>query len=152
MGTLTLSQIIFAFIWSFGASCATSFTFNTSKYDILWGGLIGAIGWGIYIILLDVTGSESESYFFGALAVAAGAEILAEVIKNPATVYLIPGLLPIVPGAGIFYMMRNVFSGDLESGLTTGYSTFIAAVAIAFGIATAASAARFIRLLRKHIR
>lgn len=145
---MSIQGIVLASLWSFGASACCSFYLNTNKTDIVWGGLLGALGWVLYVIV-GVNGSQGEAYFVGAFAVALVSEILAVIIKNPATVFLLPGLLPLVPGGGIFYMMRAAVQGDLEASLHTGYTTLVAAGAIALGIALASSLARIASLLIK---
>ena len=82
------------------------------------------------------------AYFAGAFSVAIASEFLAYLIKNPATVYLLPGLLPLVPGGGMFQTMRAAVSGNMDTALSLGYATLGAAGAIALGIAIASSIAR----------
>jgi uncharacterized membrane protein YjjB (DUF3815 family) len=152
MTGLTVSGILLAALWSFGASACCAFYLNTGKYDIIWGGLFGAAGWVIYTVVLSKTGSPAQGYLAGAFAVAACSEIMAVLIHNPATVFLLPGLLPLVPGGGIFYMMRSAVQGNLAESLHQGYETLIAAGAIALGLALASSGARVYSLIRKHVK
>jgi len=140
--------LFFAALWSFGASACCAFYFNTDKIDSLIGGLLGSIGWVLYIVVLDQTGSTGESFLAGAFAVAFLSEVFAFFIRDPATVFLLPGLLPLVPGGGIFFMMRAAVEGELDVALHIGYETIIAAGAIALGIALASSAARIGTLVR----
>ena len=62
--------------------------------------------------------------------------------KNPATVFLILGILPLVPGGGMFFTMRAFVSGSVETALELGYTTLGAAGAIALGIAIVSVIAR----------
>lgn len=144
---MTVQGLLLAALWSFGASAFCAFYLNTNKYDIVWGGLLGAVGWVLYTVIAS-RGSQAGAYFVGAFAVALISEILAVIIKNPATVFLLPGLLPLVPGGGIFYMMRAAVQGDMDA-IHTGYTTLIAAGSIALGIALASSLARIASLLVK---
>ena len=52
------------------------------------------------------------------IAVALLSEILAFLKKNPATIYLIPGLLPLVPGSGMFQTATAAIVVTLDSSLT----------------------------------
>lgn len=145
---MNIQSIFFAALWSFGASAFCAFYFNTNKTDILWGGILGSLGWVLYsVIAINV--SQGTAYFLGAFVVAMLSEILAVIIKNPATVYLLPGLLPLVPGGGIFFMMRAAVQGDLSASIHNGYTTLVAAGAIALGIAMASSIARIASLIVK---
>lgn len=97
----------------------------------------------VYTAVSAVAGGTG-AYFWGALTAAVSAETIAIVIKNPATVYLVPGLLPLVPGGGMFQTMRAAVQGNLEEALALGLSTLTAAGAIALGVALASSAARIV--------
>ena len=89
------------------------------------------------------------AYFAGAFVVALLSEIFAVIFKNPATVYLLPGLFPLVPGGGMFQTMEAAVSGNMENALSTGFSTLTAAGAIAIGIAVASSMAKILNRLAK---
>ena len=49
--------------------------------------------------------------FFGSLALAIMAHVFARTFKAPVTVFLIPGLLILVPGAGLFRSAYQLFLG-----------------------------------------
>lgn len=141
-------------LWtSFWAACASAFCsvlFNAGKPDILPGALAGGIGWFVYRFVFVYMGfSEPVGYLLGAFALALFSEILAYSIRNPATVFLLPGLFPLVPGYGIFSAMRAVVTGDKAAAIAAGYSTLLAAGSIALGIAVAASVARLLSMAIK---
>lgn len=137
-------DLFLAALYAAGAAGFCAFYFNTNKYDVIWGGVLGALGWIVYLLVLKSGASSMYAYFLGAFSVALVSEILAIIIKNPATVYLLPGLLPLVPGGGMFQTMRSAVSGNMEGALSLGFATLGAAGAIALGIAIASSIARLI--------
>ncbi|MCI1209826.1 MAG: threonine/serine exporter family protein [Treponema sp.] len=139
---LSASSVATAAFYSFGASAGVAFYFNTHKVDAAVGAALGSLGWVLYSFVKESTGSEGQGYMAGAFAVAILAELLAFFIKHPATVFLVPGIIPLVPGGGIFTMMRAAVQGQLDESVKAGYSTLIAAGAIAFGVAAASSIAR----------
>jgi uncharacterized membrane protein YjjB (DUF3815 family) len=147
---MSLEGVLLAAAWSFGASFCCAFYFNTNKYDILFGALLGAGGWVLYTLITAAGGSGSLGYLAGAFFVSLFSELFAIVIKNPATVYLLPGLLPLVPGGGMFQTMREAVQGHAEAALETGFVTGTAAGAIALGIALASSIARIWSLFMKN--
>ena len=51
------------------------------------------------------------------------------------TVFLLTGIFPLVPGAGIYYSAYYFIQGDNALALANGISTFKIAVALAVGIA-----------------
>ena len=64
----------------------------------------GSICWIAYN-LLNFTGNDILQNFVATMAVALYSEILARIYKAPVTMFLIVGILPLVPGAGIYYTM-----------------------------------------------
>lgn len=136
------TSLLWNFFSAFMATGVFALFFNANKYDVLWGALLGGIGWTIYKWILLSGGSILYAYFLGAFFVAFLSEVLGIIIKNPATVFLIPGILPLVPGGGMFFTMRAFVSGSVETALELGYTTLGAAGAIALGIAIVSVIAR----------
>ena len=60
--------------------------------------------------------------------------VFAIVIKMPVTVFLLSGIFPLVPGAGIYYTAYYFIQGNNVLALSNGISTFKVAVALAIGI------------------
>lgn len=125
-----------ACVWAAGASGFSAFYLNTKLTDIIWGAVTGAAGWLAFRLTGGTgAGGSAVSYLAGALAVAAFSEILRLFWHTPATVFLIPGLLPLVPGGGMFKTMRAAVQGLSSEALSLLYTTLLAAGAIALGIA-----------------
>ncbi len=143
---MSWSSLALAGLWGAGAAAALSYCMNISRYNILWGALVGGLGWAVYTMATPAGQSAGNgAYFFGALVVAVLSELLALLQKKPATIYLVPGLLPLVPGAGMFQTMQATVEGNLEAALLVGFATLTSAGAIALAIALASSAARIFR-------
>ena len=66
---------------------------------------------------------------------ALAARICAVLLKTPVTVFLLTGIFPLVPGAGIYYTAYYFIQGENALSLANGISTFKVAVALAVGIA-----------------
>lgn len=109
----------------------------------------GGVGWAV-CLLCAFTGSDIVQYFFGAVAVALYAEVMARVCKATVTGFLVVGILPFVPGGGIYYTMDYCLSGDTQQFLSTGIHTFGIAGAVAVGLLLASSLVRlFLSVLHK---
>ena len=143
-------NLILAGFCGTGAAAALSYCSNISKKDIFWGAVVGGLGWFVYSVLIPNGGKAgTESYFWGAIAVALLSEVLAFLKKNPATVYLIPGLLPLVPGSGMFQTMRAAVTGNLHNALHLALTTLTTAGATALAVAIIASIARLLAMFAK---
>ena len=143
-------NLLFAGICGAGAAATLSYCSNISKKDIFWGGIVGGLGWFVYSLLIPQGASESsgiKSYFWGALTVALLSELLAYFKNNPATIYLIPGLLPLVPGSGMFQTMQAAVQGNLDQTLHLALKTLTAAGATALAVAIIASLAKLLATL-----
>ncbi len=146
-------KLLLAALWGGGAAAALSYCLNISRYNIVWGALVGGLGWATYTAFLPASGvADNRAYFFGALIVAILSEVLARVQKKPATIYLVPGLLPLVPGGGMFETMEATVKGNLEEALLLGFSTLTSAGAIALAIALATSGNRIVVAIIRHLR
>jgi uncharacterized membrane protein YjjB (DUF3815 family) len=68
------------------------------------------------------------------MAVAAISSILAVLLKCPTTVFLICGIIPLVPGGGIFWTAYYLVGDQLRQAGTTGFMALKVTIAIAAGI------------------
>ena len=142
-GFLFLSALA-ASVWGGGASGFSSVYLHAKPLDILIGAFCGAAGWFVFTF---TGGVGASSYLAGSFVVAVMAEILGAMLKTPATVFLLPGLLPLVPGGGMFLTMRSAVNGLMAESLSNAYTTLFAAGSIALGIALASSGRRLLVLL-----
>ena len=139
------AKIALESLWAFGASACCAFYFNAEKKDALIASALAGVGWFLFCVFKINGGHEAFGCFCASCAVAFGAEAFAVIAKRPATVCLVPGIIPLVPGGGVFLMMRSAVQGDFSASLSYGYGALGEAVAIALGIAIASSVARTVR-------
>ena len=91
---------------------AFSIYLETPKKHIFKAGLVGAIGGFVYLIALQVSESDVVASFFSALAVAFVSHVFARVFKTPVTLFLVAGILPTVPGAGMYRTVHHILVKD----------------------------------------
>lgn len=72
-----------------------------------------------------------------ALVCALLSEIFARICKTPATVFLLPGCIALVPGATLYYSMNNLLNSDYSSAAQNLLVTAEVGVAIGGGIIVA---------------
>lgn len=116
--------------------CCTGFAviFRTKKKRLFLSGISAVVGWAVCCMVEVHTDSIFTIYFMGAATVTLFSEIMARVTKAPATVYLIPGLLPLVPGGSLYYTTHALVMGDEAGAALHGNNTALAALGIAFGL------------------
>lgn len=122
------------FLLAFTGSFCAGFLFNIRGRNLLWAGLSGMSGWVVYISIITLTGHLFSSVFAGAIAVGVFSEIMARVLKMPATVYSIPGIFPLVPGIAAYETIQFLLSDKLQEAGGKIVETLAGAGAIAFGI------------------
>ena len=138
---LTLNSPVIAFFLAFFATASFAYFFYINRFDIFWTSLFGGLGWLVYITVLNVA-SQAAGYMAGALCVGLLSEVFAVILKKPATVFIVPGIIPLVPGGGMYETMLMAMWGKMDAAAVTGFNTITAAASIAVGIALASSLAR----------
>lgn len=138
-------------LWAFLACVAFCFVFELRRWRfILSASFTGAIAWLVYL-LLDGWGSTTQ-FLLATMAAASLSEIFARVYKTPATIFLIIGIIPLVPGGGIYYTLDALINGDMQLFVQLGMETAASAGAIAVGSSLVSSVARISALLRRERR
>ncbi len=124
-----IKQAILAFL----ATASFAAFFSEPKDVLIPTGIIGMVGWLIYFYMENLFAYDKFiSIFIASLTVSVLGELSAKKFKKPATLFTIPGLLPLVPGAGVYYTMFNLVNKLNYS--EKGVETLLTAGAIALGI------------------
>lgn len=82
------------------------------KRFIIRVGVVGAIGWLIYLAMGTNESSVVFRSFVATLVVATVSHSFARIMKAPVTVFLISGILPLVPGTGMYYTVYHLIIGN----------------------------------------
>ena len=124
-------QLVAAFL----GTMAFAVLFGVPRSHYFDAGFCGTMGWLLYLILSRYTAmSPAEVVFCSTALVTLTALLQSKGRKCPITVFLICGIFPLVPGAGIFWTSYNLVSNQLSDSIHTGFASLKATVAIAFGI------------------
>ena len=118
------------------ATIAFGITFQVPRRHYLAAGITGAVGWMVYIFGVELLGmSPAIATLVATLPLTGCARFFSITHKAPVTIFLLPGIFPLVPGAGIYYTAYYFIQGNNALALANGISTFKIAVALAVGIA-----------------
>jgi uncharacterized membrane protein YjjB (DUF3815 family) len=128
-----VSFIVVNMICSFMGTIAFSVLFNVPRRFYVWCGLTGMCGWLCYCVVLNRT-SVTMASFLGTFLVVLMSRALAVWQKCPITVFLVAGIFPLIPGAGIYYTVYNVVQGNLAEAAVRGIGAVKVAFAIVLGI------------------
>ena len=130
-----MGQMIIQLITATLGTFAFSMVFHLRKEFLGWAAFGGFLSWVVYLLMLN--GLEKNTFIsclISAACVAFYGEVMARKLKGPATVFIIPGVLPLIPGSGLFYTMSNAVSGEWGQAQHYGFVTVQFALGIAIGI------------------
>ena len=114
--------------------------FNVRGTNVFLGAVLGAVSWSVYLAFGGMFETDIMQYFFGGVALSFGAEIFARLKKSPITVYIIAGIIPLVPGGTIYYAMKSFVLGNMTEFSEKMVYMIKIGGAIALGIALAHAA------------
>lgn len=137
-----------AFIYSFIASLGFALIFNAPKRSIFPACLVGGISWVVYEFLQVQNCNYIFSAFLAAFIIGILGEVFSRWLKNPATLFILPGLIPLVPGAGMYYSMNHLIAQNYNSFIAVGAKTFFTAVALSIGIVASSIFSKSLRRVR----
>lgn len=127
-------MIIIQFAISMIATMAFAILFCAPRNEWLLCGLSGAIGWIVYYVMFHHNLGLVLSTTVATFMLSIFSRILAVIRKQPATVYLLSGIFPLVPGAGIYYTAYYLITGESTLCYSKGMETCEIAASIVFGI------------------
>ena len=97
-------SVFLGIIGSFVATIAFSVLLETPRKYLWQTGIVGAVGGGVYLGCTHHGVDVVTASFFSAL--------FARVFKAPVTVFLTAGILPTVPGAGMYRIAYSIVAND----------------------------------------
>ena len=128
---MIVAQLILAFLGSVGFAMR----FHLRKTLIVPASIGGVMSWGIYLLCHQVWQQGMFiSCLIASLCVAFYAELLARKLKAPASLFLIPGIVPLIPGSNLYYSMSNAVAGQWDVAKDYSIRMIEFALGIAIGI------------------
>ena len=128
-----IAQIVAAFI----ATVAFSVIYHTPKKYYLFCGITGAAGWLLYCLLTGPAGiAITMATFFSTMLIVFLSRIFAVIQSCPATVFIIAGIFPLVPGSRVYwaayYFVINSGAQALDSAIAAVKLMFAMVLGIVF--------------------
>ena len=144
---MTIARILFDLVVAGIATAGFGLLFRTEGKSLLPCAVIGGAGYIVYDWIVLEFASAPVAAFISCLLVGLIAEAAARILKGPTIVFATMGIIPMVPGYGMYRTMEAVVQGDYEKGIAVGMETIMVAGAIALSLGFATVIAR--RLIRK---
>ncbi|NME84375.1 threonine/serine exporter family protein [Clostridium sp. SM-530-WT-3G] len=135
-----LLQVIVSFI----ASLGFGIIFNIKGKNLIFAALGGGLSWFCSLFFSKQGMSDALSFFCSSIIFSIYSEICARKLKTPITTILICALIPLVPGAGMYYTMYETITGNVQKAIHLGLNTCASAGSLALGVI-------FVSTITKHI-
>lgn len=136
-----------ALLFSFSTTVAFAVLLQAPRKTLPISGVIGAVGWVVFLYVRKEMGASSfYANISATLVLALLSELAARIFKQPATIFVIPGIFPIVPGLGMYNGMAKLIENNYEEGVNTLLTAGLDAAAIALGIMFMGSIFRVIKI------
>lgn len=129
-------------IYAFMSTAGFAVLFNIPRRNIIHASITGFLGWYVFFLVNQEVASVALASFLGALVVGSVGELFARVLKKPVTIFVIPGIIPLVPGYALYYTMLKIIDKSYITAANTGSNALIVALAIASGIIISSSFGR----------
>lgn len=108
--------------------------FNAPPRTLLLCALTGGAAVLVRDLLLALGASAGLSTLVAAMTIALIGELGARRFRSPASVFMVTGFIPLVPGALSYRTVLELLNGNYNQGLVYGLRTGLLAGAIALGI------------------
>ena len=137
-------------IATFIACAGFAIIFNIHGFGIAICAFGGMITWMVYCLCSYFGCDLYACYFFAAITAALYAEAMARIRKYPAISYLVVGIFPLIPGAGIYYATSFLMQGDQAAFTQKALQTVGIAGIIAVGILMVSTLVRLLTISKTH--
>lgn len=125
-------MILFSCLFSFMASYFFALIYDAPKKLFIPTGLAGACGYMVHFIFnLSFQMDTIYTSLLGSLSLGLISHILSRLLKAPVVIFMIPGIIPLVPGSLAFRATQEL----VTLNFTDAGNTFIRAILIAGSIA-----------------
>lgn len=114
--------------------------------------ILSGVIWVTYKYLLTNTGNYLTSGLIASIVIGICSEMMAIYFKKPATVFSLPCLIPLVPGAGMYYIMYYFIESDYNMMRISLINTILTTTGLALGIISSQAIFRLFRQLIKEKR
>lgn len=126
--------IILNIVFSFGASLLFGVLFNSPKYLLVPAGIVGAIGWMAFQSSLLFNDSDVQSSFIGGFFIGIMSHFMSKRFFSPIILFIIPGIIPLVPGGTAYEAIKNLVLNDYHEALITMIKVALISSSIALGL------------------
>lgn len=131
---LNAIQIVIQMTFSFVGTIGYALCINIPRAALITSGVCGSLGWMIYWVLSNfVKSGKVFANLIAALVIGIVSYLCARYKKMPVSLFNIPALVPLVPGATAYQAVRALVFGQIFKGMHLTVLVILIIGAIAMG-------------------
>ena len=129
------ASVLLQALAAFVGTAAFALLFGIDREHYVPAGVIGAIGWAVYLILVRQCGATPVTATLASSTLVCILSRLAAIpFRIPAQGFLLCGIFPLVPGAGVFWFTYYLTDSQFDLSMQSGWMASKVAIAIVLGI------------------
>ncbi len=109
---MSLWEIVLQVVSAFVGVVTLAVLFQVPKRYLILAGVTGAVGWFVQLTMTELLENQVFVAFLAAFSVAILSQLFARISKAPVTLYLVTGILPLVPGIGMYRTVYYLLQGN----------------------------------------
>lgn len=126
--------------------------FHIRGKKLLFATLGGTVSWAVFLVLEPWLPGEAVRYFLATAVITVYGEVLARVMKTPTTTFLVPSIIPLIPGSALYYTANYALNKDWSMFAQKAFYTLQLAFCLAAGIIAVTTLVRFLMLIINKIK
>lgn len=130
---MSMTTIIYHLICPTCIAISFGVLYNTPHKFYVSCSMVATLSWLVYVFTVNAT-SPAIASFLATLAAVLFSRVLTVKMKCPITIFLVPAIIPLVPGGGIYYTVYYIVMEQLSDALNKGIESVKIAFAIVIGI------------------
>ncbi|ASK62125.1 hypothetical protein CFK37_08085 [Virgibacillus phasianinus] len=119
---------------SFVAAAGFGVLFNAPRRSLIKCGLVGMLGWILYYVLVDAGMEVVPATVLAAMLVAVLSHICARTFKTPIIIFVVSGIIPLVPGGIAYDAMLHYINNDYFTAVQLSAKVMLLSGGIAIGL------------------
>lgn len=140
---MTTREIFIHIFCSFVGTIGFAIIYNVPRKYYIGCGITGMAGWLMYLFVSTQDNMTTAlASFCGSFVVVLLSRILTVSLKCPITIFLVAGILPLVPGAGVYNTAYYLVTNRITLAMLKGIESLKVAFAIVMGIVIVVSIPR----------
>lgn len=146
-----MKEIIIQLITAFTGALGYAVLFQIGKNKLFMASVGGFIAWTCYLICGLFLEGDILRFYISSVIITIYAEYMARRDKSPATVFLVPATIPLIPGGSLYQTFIYALQEEWRLFFEQGLNTILLAVTISCGILSTMTVMRIYQKVRSRL-